>query len=319
MPALRQRSFFFAFPKIGDGEKLVRALFAVARDNLPAVIFIDEIDSLLTQRSEQEHESSRRIKTEFLVQLVRAPVDADAALAAAPCCTYLTGHLSTILFLFIPPFPKKGRRYDKHGRALAHCRRDQQAAGAGRGGPATASKAALHSPARLQCVLQGRFSSLKLRSCFSPLIQCRRLVPAPSRAPTARRQPAQGPKPEPDRRGPQHHLQAVRGLLWLGHVLRVQGAPCPRDSLGLSAAPESLSVAPLPSLSLTPTPPQEAALGPVRDIHDIASIAADNVREIRMEDFDKALRGVRPSVSEKEIEGYIAWDNDFGSHVGDRS
>ncbi|XP_034250452.1 fidgetin-like protein 1 [Thrips palmi] len=54
---------------IGDGEKMVRALFAVAKVHQPAVVFIDEIDSLLTQRSDTEHESSRRIKTEFLVQL----------------------------------------------------------------------------------------------------------------------------------------------------------------------------------------------------------------------------------------------------------
>lgn len=54
---------------IGEGEKMVRALFAVASVYQPAVIFVDEIDSLLTQRSETEHESSRRLKTEFLVQL----------------------------------------------------------------------------------------------------------------------------------------------------------------------------------------------------------------------------------------------------------
>ena len=59
--------------QVGEGEKMVRALFAVARVHQPAVVFLDEIDSLLSQRSDSEHESSRRIKTEFLVQLVSCP------------------------------------------------------------------------------------------------------------------------------------------------------------------------------------------------------------------------------------------------------
>ncbi|KAH9490010.1 Fidgetin-like protein 1 [Bulinus truncatus] len=62
---------------VGEGEKMVRALFAVARCHQPAVIFIDEIDSLLSQRSDSEHESSRRIKTEFLVQLDGATTQSD--------------------------------------------------------------------------------------------------------------------------------------------------------------------------------------------------------------------------------------------------
>ncbi|KAL7722980.1 AAA+ ATPase domain-containing protein [Entamoeba marina] len=54
---------------IGEGEKLVRAMFAVASCYERSVIFMDEIDSLLSSRSDSEHESSRRLKTEFLVRL----------------------------------------------------------------------------------------------------------------------------------------------------------------------------------------------------------------------------------------------------------
>ncbi|KAL4238170.1 hypothetical protein ACF0H5_002882 [Mactra antiquata] len=53
---------------VGEGEKLVRAMFAVAKELQPSVVFMDEVDSVLCERKEGENEASRRLKTEFLVQ-----------------------------------------------------------------------------------------------------------------------------------------------------------------------------------------------------------------------------------------------------------
>lgn len=62
---------------VGEGEGAVKALFALAAYRQPSVIFIDEVDSLLTQRTSEENEASRRLKTEFLIQLDGASTKQD--------------------------------------------------------------------------------------------------------------------------------------------------------------------------------------------------------------------------------------------------
>lgn len=50
----------------GDSNKLVNAVFSLARKLQPTIVFIDEIDAVLGQRRSGEHEASGMVKAEFM-------------------------------------------------------------------------------------------------------------------------------------------------------------------------------------------------------------------------------------------------------------
>ncbi|MCQ2817467.1 MAG: AAA family ATPase [archaeon] len=65
---------------MGESERLIKALFDLARSTKPSVIFLDEIDSIMTSRSDGENDATKRLKTEFLVQMQGMGNDDDGVL-----------------------------------------------------------------------------------------------------------------------------------------------------------------------------------------------------------------------------------------------
>ncbi|XP_074642561.1 fidgetin-like protein 1 isoform X2 [Tubulanus polymorphus] len=198
---------------VGEGEKMVRALFAVARCQQPAVVFIDEIDSLLTQRTDGENEASRRIKTEFLVQLDGATTGTDERLLVV---------------------------------------------------------GATNRPQEIDEAARRRFVK-------------RLYIPLPEK--TARQ-------------------QIILNLLCnqTYHLSDLQIETIATRSQGYSGAD-------MANLC------REAALGPIRclEVGDIEHISVDQVRPIMYNDFDEAFNQVRASVSTKDLDLYVKWNECYGA------
>jgi len=198
---------------VGEGEKMVRALFAVAKVHQPSVVFIDEIDSLLTSRSEGEHESSRKIKTEFLVQL-------DGANTVGEERVLVVG--------------------------------------------------ATNRPQELDDAARRRL----VKRLYIPLPDEDARVSILSRLLGRERHEVS-------------HLQLV----------------------SISQKTEGYSGADMANLC------REAAYGPIRslDLKQIANVRADQVRPINHDDLVSALRQVKASVSQEDLDQYIKWDKQFGA------
>ncbi|MHA1265230.1 MAG: AAA family ATPase [Candidatus Helarchaeota archaeon] len=55
---------------LGESEKLIKELFKLAKEEQPSIIFIDEVDSIATQRgTRDEVGGERRIKTQLLIEM----------------------------------------------------------------------------------------------------------------------------------------------------------------------------------------------------------------------------------------------------------
>lgn len=51
---------------IGEGSRMVREVFALAKQNIPAIIFIDEIDAIAVKRTDEVYKGDREVQRTFM-------------------------------------------------------------------------------------------------------------------------------------------------------------------------------------------------------------------------------------------------------------
>ena len=86
---------------IGDGAKLVRDAFELAKQKAPAIIFIDELDAIGTKRFDSDKSGDREVQRtmlELLNQLDGFSSDSRIKVSSKPCVvfTQLTKRLSQL-------------------------------------------------------------------------------------------------------------------------------------------------------------------------------------------------------------------------------
>ncbi|ERM94739.1 hypothetical protein AMTR_s00011p00253490 [Amborella trichopoda] len=79
----------------GDAQKLVTAVFTLAYKLQPAIIFIDEVDSLLGQRRNTEQETLTNMKTEFMTLWDGLTTDILPEYSNIWCHVSIVRHMST--------------------------------------------------------------------------------------------------------------------------------------------------------------------------------------------------------------------------------
>ncbi|KAF2455087.1 ATPase family AAA domain-containing protein 1 [Lineolata rhizophorae] len=91
----------------GDSNKLVNAVFSLARKLQPSIVFIDEIDAVLGQRRSGEHEASGMVKAEFMTHWDGLTSASAAGVPQRICILGATNRIQDIDEAILRRMPKK--------------------------------------------------------------------------------------------------------------------------------------------------------------------------------------------------------------------
>ena len=234
---------------LGESEKLVRNLFEMAREQAPSIIFVDEIDSMCSARGDGDSDSTRRIKTEFLVQMQGVGQGADERLLVLGATNIPWALDSAIRRRFerrvYIPLPEKAARAHMFKLHIGST-------------PHDLTRENFDELAEMSKGYSGSDINIVVRQAL---------------------------------------MEAVRTIQTATHFRRKAG-PLPMEP---NTWVEDL---------MEPCAPNEPGAEPkaLRDI-DPTRVVPPNVK---FQDFVKAMRTTRPSVSEEDLTSHVKFTNDYG-------